>query len=359
MQDQGGRGPAGLREGSGRPEDGPALRRSAAWERRAGGDPLALRMLEVMDASMRDPRLLKSCTGLTTGQFGYLLTLFGEEIGRRKMAPLFAGGGAGAPDPGSRHALESAQALLLVLIRCRSGGARWQLATQFVTDAVDVRGYLRACGPVLEDILPTPDRISAEVAACGTDGERGRFAGGGGGELRVVRARMPLARPGYDDTQPEDWIQELRGRAAGRIGRLSGNVGMSRSGVAAAVSPEGMVLHAGGALPGRRSAAAVLDWVAETFPGAADPGGTPAAAAGGGPGGPGPAIGRAPRRLRKHRILRAPFDWTPERFRRAFNTVAGLANLALAFGEIGSGTGLYGPLAAKWRRQRLERPPGG
>ena len=62
-------------------------------------------------------------------------------------------------------------------------------------------------------------------------------------------------------------------------------------------------------------------------------------------------------RMKRYKILRVPFEGTPEQFHHVFNTVGGLVNLVRAFDEISSGAGLHGSLATKWRGQRLKRPP--
>ena len=68
-------------------------------------------------------------------------------------------------------------------------------------------------------------------------------------------------------------------------------------------------------------------------------------------------IERVFERVKRNTILCVPFRGTPEQFHRLFNTAAGLVNLAPVSDDIVNGTGLYGRLAAKWRKQWLKRKP--
>ena len=70
-----------------------------------------------------------------------------------------------------------------------------------------------------------------------------------------------------------------------------------------------------------------------------------------------PLIERVFERVKRNVILRVPFRGTPEQFHQLFNTAAGLVSLAPASDDIVNGAGMYGQLAAKWRKQRPKRKP--
>ena len=61
--------------------------------------------------------------------------------------------------------------------------------------------------------------------------------------------------------------------------------------------------------------------------------------------------------MKHNQMLRRPFRGTPEHFNRVFNIVAGLRNFVLLFEEIAAGTGPCGSMMARWREDRLKRPP--
>ncbi len=350
--------------------------------------PQLMHALAMLDTILASDKLLKACTGMTRKHFDYLLPLFIEEIERRKKTPLFRDGGPGASDPGNRCSLERRHALLLVIMRCKTGATQGHLAVQFGVDQSTVCRYIKACMPILEAILPTPDKYSKEIAACKTDEERVKFLidgckgrGKDKGKMLLDGTRTPRARPSDGEEQKDFYTRKNKMHCLNTV---------------AGASPSGMLLYASETLPGSRHDIVMVGGLGKVFPSMADPR-TPdgeritvvgdAGFQGLGKRLPGTIpvtphkrkpgkdltaarkeanrklsrmrslIERIFERMKGHKILRVPFEGTPEQFHRVFNTVGGLVNLVRAFDEISSGAGLHGSLATKWRGQRLKRPP--
>ena len=59
--------------------------------------------------------------------------------------------------------------MLLLLTRIKTGATQGHPASQFGVDQSVVCRYIQVCMPILEAILPTPDKISKEIAECETD----------------------------------------------------------------------------------------------------------------------------------------------------------------------------------------------
>ncbi len=170
-----------------------ALWRSPATEKRLErGDPETMHTQETLDDIIRNPKRLKDFTGRAIGEFNYLVPLFNEQIDRTSNTPLFRDGGAGASAPGNRCKLVRRHVVLLT--RIKTGATQGHLAAQFGADQSVVCRYIQVCQPILEAILPTPDKISKEIAGCKTDEERMEFlADDGRGRARCCSTRP--ARP--------------------------------------------------------------------------------------------------------------------------------------------------------------------
>ena len=107
---------------------------------------------------MRNPKRLKDSTGRTIGKFNYMALPFNEEIDRTTNTPLFRDGGVGASAPSNRCKLVRRHVMLFT--RIKAGATQGHLAAQFGVDQSVVCRCILVCQPILEAILPTPDKIS-------------------------------------------------------------------------------------------------------------------------------------------------------------------------------------------------------
>ena len=180
-----------------------ALWESPATEKRLErGDPDLMHTLESLEAIIRNHKRLKDCTGRTIEEFNYLERQFNEAVDRTAITPLFRDGGAGASALGNRCKLLRRYAMLLVLTRISTGATQGHLASQFGVDQGVVCRYIQACMPILEAILPTPDKIFKEIAGCETDEERMKFLaddGKGKGKMLLDSTRTPHVRPSGEE----------------------------------------------------------------------------------------------------------------------------------------------------------------
>ena len=164
------------------PKRGPAAGRRQG--RAPRGRPAAGGGLGPLDAILIDDGLLQSRIGLNREQFDYLLEMFSEEIDLRGAAALFGDGGDGA--------LARNHALLLSLMYLLSDATEDDLADMSGSDPATIHRYVEACMPILEDVLPTPERISG-MAARETAEETGRSVPGG--KPRHDSSRTPREPP--------------------------------------------------------------------------------------------------------------------------------------------------------------------
>ena len=107
-----------------------------------------------LDRIIETPKLLKSITGCTPGQFAFKLECFGPLA--MEYGPLFRGDGQRAGDPGNRCKLYPRHVLLLALIRYYTGMAEDALQPWFGVDQSGVSKYLGLAADILERVVITP-----------------------------------------------------------------------------------------------------------------------------------------------------------------------------------------------------------
>ena len=348
--------------------------------RHARRDPKTMHKLETLDNILNDSGDLKAFTGLTTEQFDRMLDMFIDEIERKRQTPLFRDGGTGISDPGNRCKLDRRHALLLTLMRHRTGMTQEQLAAMYGAVQSAVCQYLKLCGPILERILPTPKKITRETAACRTAKELKEFIPGrNGGEVIVDGTRTPHVRPDGESQKAF----------------YSGKIHLHSLNTLVSISSDEVILHISTTMPGSRHDIIMVDQLADAFPSMADPDtpvrdrirlvkdsgfqGSDRRLPGTIPVQPAKKtvkkkLGATQKRKNKmigrkripvehvigdmkdYKIMHRPYEGTPTQFNHHVNIVAGLVNYVKLFKQIKSGTGLYGSLMNKWHDERWKRP---
>lgn len=107
-----------------------------------------------LDRIIKTPKLLKSITGCTPGQFAFKLECF--EPLAMEHGPLFRGDEQRAGDPENRCEMYPRHVLLLALIRYYTGMAEDALQPWFGVDQSGVSKYLGLAADILERTIITP-----------------------------------------------------------------------------------------------------------------------------------------------------------------------------------------------------------
>ena len=351
----------------------------ATADRASRGERDLIHALESFDMILRSEKKICACTGLRMDEYEFLAGLYDEEIERLGKTPLFRDEGRRASDPGNRCKLRRRHALLLELIRLRTGLSQWALGAIFAVDQSAVSRYLALDRRVLEKVLPTARTISKAIAACRTSKQVQEFIPGGkDGLLLLDGVRNPHVRPKDKEKQKEMY--------SGKVKRHSVNtlVGTNRDDVIVWIS---------GTRPGSAHDITMVEELARTFPGMGREGGARIRVlADTGFQGilnrlpgidavipkkrpPGGSLTEKEKagnkrissrrvkvehcigRTKNYQIMNRPYDGTPAEFNRDLNVVTGIVNYRALFPQIRRGTGVYGRLMAERRRRRLERPP--
>ncbi len=361
---------------------GRALWKSPAAEKRLQrGDPALMHSAEMLHRIM-DPALSKCWTGLAPEEIELVLADYAEAIERMRVTTLFRNCASTASARGNGRKLEYEHAVYLCLMRIKTDLTQDQLAGLFGVDQSAACRHLKLNERVVGEVLPAPENISGEIAACETDGERKKFVPGKkGGDLTIGGTRAPRARPSDEAEQREYHTRKNKTHSTNTL-----TVTNRRAATA----------HVGETLPGSSNYTVMPGGPAEAFPSMADPG-TPeekrarligdSGFQGSEKRLPGIVPANPVRRtankeltaaqrewnakvsktrcrientyadMKHSQILRRRFRGTPEQFNRVFNIVAGLRNFVLLFREIAAGTGPCGSMMARWREERRKRPP--
>ena len=358
-----------------------SLWKSDATVDRTSRDPEQMHTLEALDNILNKEKKIHAYSGLTCEEFAYLLKLYDEEIDRLGKTPLFKEDEHRRSDQGNRCKLYKRHALLLSLARHYTGMSQQALGAMFGVDQSAASRYLALNMRVLERILLTPKNISKHITTLRESKAAEQFLppdkrGGADGDLLLDGARCPHQRPSGKEAQKEMY---------------SGKVKMHSINTLFGTNRDGVIVWLSSTQPGRTHDIQMTDELVKIFPSMAKEGGVRIRViADLGflgidkrlPGITALIPEKRPRhgqltkkqkarnrkisstrvsvehdigRTRNFDITNQPYGGTPSEFNRELNIVAGVVNFHLLFSQIRRGTGLYGTLMARWRKERLKR----
>ena len=165
----------------------------------APADPRAIRahVGEVLDAILRDKDATREMSGLAKEKFDFVLGRFEEKANEDGNAsPLFHGAKEAAGRQGTRMALPLRHQLLMVLAGKSEGVSQYFLRALFAVDRSTVGRHADFVDSILEEILPTADRVDEKLSSARTRREFKQLVPGHGrGVLIIDGTRTRRQRP--------------------------------------------------------------------------------------------------------------------------------------------------------------------